>query len=214
MQKQTVYSFVALIPLVLWTIYSFLSGGLIAHLVRGDLDALSLSFQGVSYGLAVLLFIFLVVVEVVIGFIPGFLVYPLAGVLFGGFMGGVYVLLGNVIGSIFSYSIGYQARKTFSHAHKPSRWEKYMQSRGPVGLLLLRTNPFTSHDILVHIAGALRLPFIQTIVASNTGLLPYIFISTYFGTEVIERFEEFGGALLLIIGLYFMYTVIHYYKKK
>lgn len=194
-------------------VFSLASDGLFSSLMRGDADAIGEALQTTSLVSAIVLAFVLVVVEVVIGFIPGLFLYPVIGVVLGGWLGGVIVLLANVVGAIISYEIGYGVRRAVMDNGKQSRFETYLQDKGPIGLLLLRVNPLTSYDILVHIAGGLKMPYWPTLLANTVGLIPYVFVLTYFGAVIPEEFATFEVLFIAIIAFYFIYTLYAFYRK-
>ena len=202
------------VALALWAIYSFSTQGIFFHLFNGDFQAIHehLTNQNLIFGLSALLF--LTVVEVVLGFIPGALFYPIGGIIFGGLVGGLVILIGNIIGSIISYDIGAKVSDTvFNGQKKSSRIRDYLRDRGVFGVFLLRLNPITSYDIIVHIAGGLKLNFKKVILANTLGLIPYIFILTYLGEDFLENFLPLLKILLVVILIYIIYLVIKFLKS-
>lgn len=203
-----------LLILVLWSLYSYVTQGVVHDLLEGNYSRVQTDISSEPKYLTYLIFIGVVILEVVIGFIPGLLVYPIAGALFGVWVGIILVFLGNLLGGMISYDIGYNLREIFSKKTKERKFEKYLKDKGPIGLMLLRTNPITSHDILMHIAGALRLPYWSTVFANVIGLLPYIVITTYFGASVPKEFIQIGYVFIALAIYYFVYTLIKFYKKR
>ncbi len=216
MGKHNLRLYVLVVSLILVTlggVFSLASDGIFSSLMRGDADAIGDALQTTSLASASVLAFVLVVVEVVIGFIPGLFLYPVIGVVLGGWLGGIIVLLANVVGAIISYEIGYGVRRAVTDNGKQSKFEIYLQDKGPIGLLLLRVNPLTSYDILVHIAGGLKMPYWPTLLANTIGLIPYVFILTYFGEVIPDEFVTFEVLFITIIAFYFTYTLLTFYRK-
>ena len=86
-------------------IYSYCNDGIISLLLTSDIDKVISQIQ--SYGIfAQAVFVGIVILEVIFAPVPPLILYVVAGVLYGGFYGGVLVLFGNLVGALIDFEIG------------------------------------------------------------------------------------------------------------
>lgn len=125
-----------------------------------------------------------------------------AGVLFGPWLGIVYLLMGGLGCATFCYLAGrYGGGNWFLKNFGGSlgvRLTEYLHGEGSfVRMLWLRTVPIFPYDPVSVIAGSVRLPFKIFVLSTLAGMLPgavaYNFLSDAFGTA------RFYGALAVTI---------------
>jgi uncharacterized membrane protein YdjX (TVP38/TMEM64 family) len=77
----------------------------------------------------------------------------------------------------------------------------------------LRLNPLTSNDLFSYLAGLIGMPFWRFFISTMLGLIPMIFIMSYFGEAFIANIPLFrivfllGTAILILIFLYFIFKL-------
>jgi membrane protein DedA with SNARE-associated domain len=109
----------------------------------------------------------------------------------------------NVVGSWIAYAIGYYGRvdilekhgKKFhvkpSHLHQADRWfEKY----GSATVFFTRMLPIVRTFISLP-AGVARMPFWRFTILTTLGCIPWIFMLTYIGYQVGDRWEQWKDSL-------------------
>ena len=152
-----------LLGLIVWVAVSYAEGGIVGLILGADLaaaDKLELLvgfFEGLGV-FAPLAYIALVTVEVVVAPIPGTIFYAPAGVIFGGLWGGVFSLIGNILGAVVSFILmrvlGRSAFERFIEHEHLERLESRVSDNGALVVFFLRVNPLTSSDIVSYAAKA------------------------------------------------------------
>ena len=218
-RKNWLILLVILIVLV-WFSYSYLSGGVVYSTANSDIDSV-VDFVD-SFGFwAWLIFILLVILEVVLAPIPPLVLYVAGGFLFGAFFGGVLTLVGNIAGAIIDfflakrYGRGIVEKKVDKRIR--ARFDKFSEKYGGFAIFLLRVNPLTTTDLVSYLAGLSKIKFWKFVVGTAAGLIPMIFIQTYFG-DVFVRGNGLLSAIILILSIlylvFFVYLIIAVFVKK
>lgn len=182
---------------ILFVSYSYQSGGIIYIFLRSDIsvsdkiDYIKEYFN--SFGIyAPLIYFFIVVIEVIVAPIPGSLLYAPGGIIWGGFIGGLISLLGNVVGAGIAYEIskivgrGYIER--FFQKESLEKIERILENRGALIIFLLRVNPLTSSDIVSYASGLTRMKLWQILLGTFGGMLPICFLQSYLANEMFTAF--------------------------
>ncbi len=202
---------VLLLGLISFVIYDYYMGGFTALVVGGDTDQILTFFRELPSQWLFLILLIITIVEVVVAFVPGFLYYPLVGIVIGPVIGSVVVILGNVIGSIVNWIQGKILYEGVMD--EESKFLHKLESKGAIGLFLLRLNPFTSWDFLAYVAGAAGMRFWPFIIANTLGLLPLIVISTYSGDALFEKYSWVLQVLLVLTAVYVVHFLLKALKK-
>ncbi len=210
----TAIALVTLSGCVAWAVASFARGGIVAVLLSGRLDAAdkleALRALFDSLGVAApLAYVALVTIEVVVAPIPGTVLYAPAGVIFGGFWGGVLSLLGNVAGAAVSFSLmralGRAAFERWFESGRLRALEQRLSERGTLIVFLLRLNPLTSSDIVSYAAGATSMPMRKLVTGTAFGMAPLCFLQAYMAEGLLAAFPALIYPLL-VAGL--LYAVV------
>lgn len=210
-----------LLLLIIWLIYSYFSNGIVYSLINSDTNKV-VEFVN-SFGVfGWLIFILLIILEVVLAPIPPLILYIVAGVLFGGFLGGILTLIGNVIGAFIDFKIarkiGGKSIEKRTNEKLRSKFNAFFEKNGGIAIFILRVNPFTSSDLVSYLSGLTKIKTTKFVLATALGLIPMIFVQTYFGDILIKNNPILIGITLLFSVLYlaiFIYLiVISLHKKK
>jgi uncharacterized membrane protein YdjX (TVP38/TMEM64 family) len=200
---------------VAWTLWSYLSGGIVATLFavaddpEGSIEVLrgQLARAG-PFGPAV--YIVAVVLEVVVAPIPGTLLYAPAGAIFGGLAGGTYSLIGNVLGAMAAAFVarvlGHRVTDRLEHSAL-QRYADRVRARGLLIIFLLRLNPLTSSDLVSYAAGLVGIPAWRVGLATLAGMAPLCYAQAY-AAETLFRILPGSGFLLLGLAVVYAAAVL------
>lgn len=204
-----------------WIIYSYVNKGIIFSLMKSDTSTV-ISFVH-SFGLfAAVIFVLLVILEVVLAPIPPLALYIVAGLLFGGFLGGCLTLLGNLIGAFIDFILARNFGRGVVETNVPEklrrRFDRFFEKHGGLAIFLLRVNPLTTSDLVSYLSGLTKMKLRTFIIATGLGLIPMIFLQTYFGDFFIKSSPILSGIIILFSVFYliiFLYLIfIALFKKK
>ncbi len=200
----------ALIALCTGVALSWSSGGLVAALASSTLsaaekmDAVRASFE--AWGaLAPLAYILFVTAEVVVAPLPGLMLYAPGGIIFGGFWGGLFALIGNVLGAAIACQVMRVAGDRFFGDALRARLgtlETVLERQGLWVILLLRINPITSSDLVSYAAGLTHIPLWKVLVGTALGMAPLCWLQAYLAEGLMERFPHLLYPLLVASILY------------
>jgi len=198
------------LALIIWSVYSYFTEGLMYHILKKDTQEIINLINSFGF-FSWIVFIVLVVLEVVFAPIPAVTLYLISGLIFGTLLGGILVLIGNIIGASIDFYIARKLGRRFiekKFSYKEiKKFDNFSQNYGFITLFLLRLNPFTSSDIFSYLSGFTKIRFIKFIFATSLGLAPLIFIQTYLGGLIIS-ISPLLSNILLIITLIFILAII------
>ncbi len=198
----------ALIGAALW---SYSSGGVVATLLAGGIPAddkvKMIQDYFDSLGVAApLVYVGIVTIEVVVAPIPGLMLYAPGGVVFGGFLGGLLSLLGNVLGAGISCTlIRVLGGKRFASWLEQGRLRMYRERLSQSGLwlvLLLRINPLTSSDLVSYAAGLTGIPVWKVMAGTLLGMAPLCWAQAYLSESIMTAFPQLVYPLIVLCGVY------------
>jgi len=214
-----------LLTFVIGATVSYAEGGIVAIMLRPDVAAadkieeLRRFFAGLG-GVAPLAYVAIVTVEVVVAPIPGTVLYAPAGVVFGGFWGGLLSLVGNVTGAGLSFALmralGRPAIEHLIEARHLEALEERLVERGALIVFLLRVNPLTSSDIVSYAAGATAMPLQKLLLGTTLGMAPLCFLQAYLAEGLLAAFPRLVYVLLVAGMLYavlFVWIVVKAGRK-
>lgn len=202
-------------------IYSYFHNGIIKLLIQGDIEKV-INFISSFEIFAEIILILLVVLEVVLAPIPPLVLYIVAGILFGGFLGGILVLVGNLIGSFIDFKIARNfgnkyIRKKMNEKLK-KKFDKFFDKYGGLSIFILRINPLTTSDLVSYLSGLTKIKALKFMIATTLGLIPLIFIQTYFGDFFISNNPILLGITILFsvvyLAIFFYLLIISLHSKK
>lgn len=196
-----------MLALVAWVAISYAGGGLVGVMLRSDLQAAAKLEYLRQYFLALgalapLAYVGLVTVEVVVAPIPGTILYAPAGVIFGGWWGGVLSLIGNITGAALSFALmrvlGRASFERWLQREHLERLESRLTEHGVLVVFLLRINPLTSSDLLSYAAGATSMPLGRLLAGTALGLAPLCFLQAYLAESLLAAFPQLIYPLLVV----------------
>lgn len=195
--------------------YSYLSNGLVASLAStttpadAKLDAILARFE--SFGTwAPLAYILFVTAEVVVAPLPGLMLYAPGGILFGGFFGGLYALVGNLLGAAIAYHVMRFAGAALFGEQIRGRLrglEGVLEKRGFWIVFLLRVNPVTSSDLVSYAAGLTPMPLWKLLLGTAAGMAPLCWLQAYLAEGLLEAFPVLLYPVLGACVLYLLLVV-------
>jgi len=151
-----------------------------------------------------LVFVGLQVLQVVFFIIPGEIFQIAGGYIFGPVLGFFFCILGSVLGGTINFYIGRIAGKEYIKKLITKKHNKLFdkiqafngrpnfEKRASRDIFILYLIPGMPKDILGYICGVTEIRFIHYIVFSNLGKIPALFLSTFFGGNIINLFSFFG----------------------
>ena len=191
--------------------WSWFSGGIVFDLLASELEAaekverLRQFFE--QFGvLAPLVYFVFVTIEVVIAPLPGLMLYAPGGILFGGFLGGLIALLGNVAGAGIACAVTRSFRDSWLTRLVPSesleRVQGTLERRGSWLIFLLRLNPLTSSDLVSYAAGFTRIPIWKVMFATLAGMAPLCFAQSFLAESMLTAIPQLLYPLLVACAVY------------
>lgn len=199
------------------SIWSWLSGGLLADLTSVEHDAawkidrLKAAFESCGPFAPLAYFLF-VTVEVVVAPIPGLMLYAPGGIIFGGFLGGLIALLGNVFGAGIACqvtrSLGGNWLTRLLSPKTLEATQDALARRGGWFVFLLRLNPLTSSDLVSYAAGFTQIPVWKVMLATLAGMAPLCFAQAYLAEDLFDAFPGLVYPLLILCGAYLVAVVL------
>lgn len=201
---------------------SYYSGGIASVLLNTDGDSeekirsLRLFFENLN-GVAPLAYIVMVVIEVVIAPIPGTLLYMPGGVIFGGFYGGLWSLIANILGAGISCQlmrsiVGRKSTESFFEKESLSKYGEMIEQRGLLLIVLLRINPLTSSDLVSYAAGLTTMRVSTVMIGTGIGMAPLCFAQSYLAATLFDSFPWLIWPMLIACGFYVVAVVVILWK--
>ncbi len=213
-----------LIVVVAMVAVSYFSGGIASVLLSTGVDSeerirsLRLFFDEMD-GAAPLVYIAIVVVEVVIAPIPGTLLYLPGGVIFGGFLGGLWSLIANVLGAGISCQlmrsiVGRKSTESFFEKESLSKYRDMIEKRGLLFIVLLRVNPLTSSDLVSYAAGLTTMRVTTVMLGTGIGMAPLCFAQSYLAETLFDSFPWLIWPMLVVCILYVVVVVVALWRLR
>lgn len=203
----------ALVLLVAW---SYGSGGFAAVALSPSIggDAKVAYIQAYFHGwgrLAPVVYILIVTLEVVVAPIPGTMLYVPGGLIFGGLVGGLTTLAGNVLGAticvLIARSLGRSYAERLFERESLARYDEMLSRNAVSVIFVLRVNPLTSSDLVSYAAGLTSMAPWKVVLGTALGMAPLCFLQAYFAQEIFTRFPALLYPLVVVSVLYVVYVV-------
>ena len=136
---------------------------------------------------APLAYIALLAVSIIISQIPNIPLAIASGMLFGTFWGGIYSIIGGMLGAVACFSIarllGIAFIKKFI-GKIPCFTENCKEKHLVLLVFLSRLLPFFSFDLVSYCAGLTNIKARTFMIATFLGMIPMTFLFTYLGGEI------------------------------
>jgi len=191
-------NFVALVVLAIIVFYDYSSQGLTYWLSKNNLYEVKDYFNSLSLSMSLFASSLLVLIEVVIGVIPAIIMYPILGFVLGTEKALIVIFSMGLLGNLINYYQGKILVDAFVDKAKNSKILDKLEYGGGLALFLIRLNPLTSVDSVSYFAGAINMRITTFILATGLGTLPFIFLSTIFGVEVLNILRPYLEVLIYI----------------
>ena len=195
-----------LIAFLIVTFWSWQSEAILYDLARTDqtaawkVERLRQFFEACG-PLAPIVYVAFVTVEVVVAPIPGLMLYAPGGVVFGGFLGGLLSLTGNVLGAGIACgitrNIGSSWLTRLVHEDSLAKAQTALARRGSWLIFLLRVNPLTSSDLVSYAAGFTRISIGKVMLATMFGMAPLCFAQAWLAESLLVAYPQLIYPLLL-----------------
>jgi uncharacterized membrane protein YdjX (TVP38/TMEM64 family) len=219
-KRNRTFAFVGLASLVLvfgLAAQSWQAEGIVFHLLRTDQTAAwkverLQSFFEACGPLAPIVYVAFVMVEVVVAPIPGLMLYAPGGIVFGGFVGGLLALIGNVLGAgiacVITRTIGSTWLTRLFPAESLEKAQSELDRRGSWLVFLLRVNPLTSSDLVSYAAGFTRIPIWKVMFATMFGMAPLCFAQAWLAKSLFIAYPWLLYPLLIAGAVYVIAIVL------
>lgn len=194
---------------------SWQAEGIVFDLLRSDQSAawkverLQAFFEACG-PLAPLVYVAFVTIEVVVAPIPGLMLYAPGGVVFGGFVGGLLALIGNVLGAGIACGITRTVGSNWLTRVFPEdsleKAQTELDRRGSWLIFLLRVNPLTSSDLVSYAAGFTRIPTWKVMFATMLGMAPLCFAQAWLAENLFVAYPWLLYPLL-VLGIVYILAV-------
>jgi len=153
-----------------------------------------------------IILILLQVFQVVIFFVPGQIFTIAGGFMFGLWKGTLYSLIGTILGSIlvfyFSRKLGRPFVERIMSKETLKKLDKYFVKKGRPGLVVSRMIPLLFPiDAISIAAGLTKISYKDFIIFSTIGLIPNIFLLTFFGSQISKGITPMILICLSILGI-------------
>ncbi len=209
-----------LLIVIIFMTYSYFTEGFIYDITNQNLDD-TVSFINSFGKLSWLGYIFAIIIEVVIAPIPSLILNVSASISFGSLTGAILTIIGASIGNTIAYFLakryGFNYFDKLINEKSKTMFHKYSDKYGPLFLFILRINPITSTDFFSYLAGLIGVPFKKFFMSTMLGIIPGIFIVSYFGEIFIKKIPVFKLLFLLITIIYiiiFIFLIARFSKNK
>jgi uncharacterized membrane protein YdjX (TVP38/TMEM64 family) len=203
----------ALVGLAIW---SYRTDGIVAILLTTGIPAADrvklIQDYFDSLGVvAPLMYVAIVTVEVVVAPIPGLALYAPGGVVFGGFLGGLLSLLGNVLGAGMACQLirvlGGNRFRSWLEQGRLSLYRERLSRSGLWLVLLLRINPLTSSDLVSYAAGLAGIPVWKVMAGTLVGMAPLCWAQAYLSEGILTAVPQLIYPLAILCGIYVVVVV-------
>ena len=159
------------------------------------------------------LYMLLVILAILISPIPAAPLAIIAGIVFGPLQGLIYTLIGATIGAVLAFSISrFFLRDYFKKQFENNDFYKKIKGKKNHNIayivLITRLMPQVSFDAVSYLAGLTGLNIGIFALATFFGMIPIVFILTFFGI-FLEPYKLILGILLLVaFVLYIIYRIL------
>jgi uncharacterized membrane protein YdjX (TVP38/TMEM64 family) len=136
---------------------------------------------------APLAYIVLLALSIIISQIPNIPLAIASGMLFGTFWGGIYSMIGGMLGAVACFSIARLLGIAFIRkiiGKIPCFTEQCKEKHLALLVFLSRLLPFFSFDLVSYCAGLTNIKAGTFLIATFLGMIPMTFLFTYLGGEI------------------------------
>ena len=209
------YLLIFLLLLVALMTYSYFTQGFVYDVANQDLQETREFIN--SFGKwAWLIYFVAILIEVIVPPVQSLVVTVAGSVTFGPLKGALLAIAATAVGNIIVYYIsknyGYSYIEKLISKEKHETFHRYSEKYGPFVLFILRINPVTSNDLFSYLAGLIGMSFWKFFISTMLGLIPMIFIISYFGEAFVNNAPVFRVLFIIItiayIGMFVYFAFI------
>ncbi|MGH9857966.1 MAG: FAD-dependent oxidoreductase, partial [Acidobacteriota bacterium] len=174
-------------------LFVFLGGivGGIRILVGSDVDSFERIRSAIeSFGVIAPAVFVVVYIVATIALLPGTPLTITAGVLFGPWLGTLYVLLGATSGAVITFFmsrlLGRRAVRALlrDRLKRIKKYDDWLNTHGFLAVLFLRLIPLFPYNVLNYALGVTHVSARNYILATALGMIPGTFVYVYFGSSL------------------------------
>jgi uncharacterized membrane protein YdjX (TVP38/TMEM64 family) len=179
-KRKIQFFFGLIIVLIIAALYLLLRKKLFADLSQENLKAFISSF-GVY---APLIYIVVLAISVVVSQIPNIPLAICAGMMFGTNLGGLYSVIGGMVGALACFYIARSVGVTFIKklfGRVPVLSDRIDETNVGLIIFVARLFPFFSFDIISYCAGLTNIRMRTFFIATITGMVPMTLLFTHLG---------------------------------
>ncbi len=199
-----------------WMFYSFYNEGLIHTLFNLSPSDIQNFLSSLGF-FAGFIFVLLVILEVIIAPLIPLVLYVAGGLVFGPFLGGTLVLIGNLIGAFIVFKLVKKYGRSYVEKNvskkRLKKFDRFSHKHGAFSLFLLRVNPITSTDIFSYLYGLTNISLKKFLLATGLGIAPLIYIQSYLGGKFLETNTVFFS-ILVVLTILFIVLIAYFFLKE
>jgi len=167
-----------------------------------------------------IIYIGIIIIAIIISPVPSSPLIIFAGTIFGMMWGILWTMIGATLGAIIAFYIARIFGRPFVIRLVPEKKLSAIEERFPEhhiawGIFLSRLLPLPFFDAVSYVAGLTTISIKSFIIATVFGLMPLVFIFTYFGDIFSDNFIGVSILIIIVIIIFFVFTKTFYnYNKK
>jgi uncharacterized membrane protein YdjX (TVP38/TMEM64 family) len=202
-----------------WLIKSLLFIVVAGGLLWFNYKVLHLSPEGIkawilSFGWAApVLFILIYAVRPLILF-PASILSLTGGLAFGPVWGTVYTIVGATMGAVLSFWLARFLGNKFVRIRLKENWDKFekqLQQKGFIYILLLRLIPIFPFDLISYGAGVSKVSFSAFLFGTLLGIIPGTFAYNFLGSSFLQEKTSY---IIIAAVVFVLVTLIPFFLKK
>jgi uncharacterized membrane protein YdjX (TVP38/TMEM64 family) len=197
-----------------WIIIFFVL--LIFGIITGLFFNLNIKQLIISCGIfAPIIYILIMALAIIISPIPSIPLTIISGVLFGWVLGGLYSVIGALIGSMMAFFISKKffrgwALKKFKKEIKV--FDNYEDNSLMIFIFLTRLLPIFQFDIISYGAGLTKIKWWKFMIATLLGMAPITLFISYYGESIIKS-NIWISVTLTFLMIFLMWYIPRKFKK-
>ena len=157
----------------------------------------------------VIIYMIMMIIAILIAPIPASPLAILAGITFGPWKGMFYTLISATIGAVLAFLV---ARFFFKDiiGKKLENNSFYNKIKGKDNkniIFITRIMPQVSFDLVSYAAGLTRINVVAFAIVTFIGMIPIVFLMSFFGYLIEPFISWFLAALLIVLLIYILYLL-------
>jgi len=157
----------------------------------------------------------LMIIAILVSPIPASPLAIMAGTIFGPWLGMIYTLVFATLGAIIAFLLArFLLRNFLSKYYENHKLYKKFEGKKDINItylvFLTRLMPQVSFDIVSYLAGLTKLRLSWFALATFLGMIPIVFVLSFFGYLI----EPYKNTMLVILLAIFIVWIVYFLKKK